>query len=733
MANSAVDAVELNYDENGNVQGLGFNSEQWTESAFGETAMFGYLGNVAGSLSEGFLNHLALSDANGNLLPQYAYQDAYKFTSWVGDAVDQGIQSIHTGEFTLNVLNLGDIINMVGQITESDVSRFSNARMGLLEFGLTSEGNKVRFGQGGLEVKGMSMVTAAYRFVDNPLAFLGDTASELGGALQLIGTVGKKFSEHGRTELNLVTAFDRMGTEEGKKIASILAKYGVSTYGDPNSPNREEHSYTSNLGFMVSKDFISESGDNFERLTSEVLMQSFAKGIFSGTKLDAYKAQLAYLDENLPEEAKENPEFYQGLLEKMQEIGSFEASLAAELLRKVDRATYLDRELFDEAMYEGKTVTELMHLFLSEKDQIDLYKDLSTNNEFNGQLLQDYEIDFAYNRNLLKPAHFNYNDVKDDKRFLMHKDDYKRFSEEGIIPLTSDFFPVDPQTEEERRMVEDYENNPEDYIHRLIPIGWDQLTQDSHSEDPRIENMELSNDYFNNTKNLFHADIYISQDPDEREALVAFRGTAQDNPMDLGLFGFAIQKVLSWTSLVEDPGPMIWQYMIAWDLEADDLKPEEWFSMNKFANGGGLAEQYKLGGELLRELQRNDFEVLVTGHSQGGGEALFHSAQYGYNSIVYNPQSVHEDNLLGSQFGDYQNFSQVYTNSFDPLNNSQDFFSGFFNLMPKVHGRRNTFGGSTGRSEGDYSIDGNFNHSFIPFYEWTETKFGVGTNYRRIQ
>jgi hypothetical protein len=178
---------------------------------------------------------------------------------------------------------------------------------------------------------------------------------------------------------------------------------------------------------------------------------------------------------------------------------------------------------------------------------------------------------------------------------------------------------------------------------------------------------------------------------------------------------------------------MIWQYMIAWDLEADDLKPEEWFSMNKFANGGGLAEQYKLGGELLRELQRNDFEVLVTGHSQGGGEALFHSAQYGYNSIVYNPQSVHEDNLLGSQFGDYQNFSQVYTNSFDPLNNSQDFFSGFFNLMPKVHGRRNTFGGSTGRSEGDYSIDGNFNHSFIPFYEWTETKFGVGTNYRRIQ
>jgi hypothetical protein len=54
--------------------------------------------------------------------------------------------------------------------------------------------------------------------------------------------------------------------------------------------------------------------------------------------------------------------------------------------------------------------------------------------------------------------------------------------------------------------------------------------------------MELSNDYFNNTKNLFHADIYISQDPDEREALVAFRGTAQDNPMDLGLFGSRSRK-----------------------------------------------------------------------------------------------------------------------------------------------------------------------------------------------
>jgi hypothetical protein len=735
-ANGFIDAHSLEV-EDGKVVGWHFDSEQWGEQAFGETAMFGYLGNVVGNFTEGFLNHLALSDGNGNLLPKYAYQDAFKFTDWVGSVVDQGIQSIHSGEYTFNLLNLGDIINWVGEATESDVSDYSGARMGLFEFGITSDGTRSRLGQSGVEVNGMSLLTAAPRLIDNPLSLAMSVVDELSGLIELGVTVGKRFSEKGRTELNLVTAFDRMGTIEGRQIASILAKKGVSTYDDPENPNNAKHSYSSDFGFMVSRDFISESGADFQRLTSEVLMQSYALGIYSGTKLDAIQAQIAFLDENLPEEGMQNTEFYMGLLEKMEETSVFEARLSAELLRKVGQATYIDQRAFNEAMKEGKTVTELAHLFLSEKDQIDLYSDLSLRQEFNDQLLQDYQIDFAYSRNILKASHLNYNDVKADMRYLMHKDDYQRYAEEGIIPLTSEFFPTDPQTEEERQIKEDYEANPEDYIHRLIPIGLDLITADmmdptSSKYDPRLENIELGNEYFDNQKNLFHADIFISQNPDEKEALVAFRGTAQDNPMDMGLFGFLGGKILSWTTLFDDPGPSVWQYIFAGNPNAPDLQGEEWFSTNKVVNEGNMAEQYELGIELLYKLKSNDFSVLLTGHSQGGGEALFHSAMYGYKSVVYNPQSVHQLNLDRTSYGDYQDFSRVYLNSFDPLNGSQDALSGL-GFMPRVHGRRNMFPGSTGWSQGDYSIDKNYNHSFIPFYHWSEEKMGLNQNYRRIR
>jgi hypothetical protein len=749
-ANGFIDAHSLEV-EDGKVVGWHFDSEQWGEQAFGETAMFGYLGNVVGNFTEGFLNHLALSDGNGNLLPKYAYQDAFKFTDWVGSVVDQGIQSIHSGEYTFNLLNLGDIINWVGEATESDVSDYSGARMGLFEFGITSDGARSRLGQSGVEVNGMSLLTAAPRLIDNPLAFAMSTAGEIGGVLSLIDTVGKRFSEKGRTELNLVTAFDRMGTVEGRQIASILAKHGVSTYGDPNSPNRQENSYTSNLSFMVSEDLISESGDDFTRLASEVLMQSFAKGVFNGTKVDAYEAQLAFLEEHLPGEGMQNTEFYMGLLEKMQETSIFEARLSAELLRKVGQATYIDQRAFNEAMNEGKTVSELAHLFLSEKDQIDFYSEQRNMIGLDDNLLQDYGIDTAYSMNILKAAHIAYGDVNDDLRYMMRREDYERYANEGIIPLTSEFFPTDPKTEEERLMYNDYMENPDKFIHRLTPIGATKVTEDmmdknSPNYDPRLENIKLREEFYNNKRNIFHAEIFISEDPDVNEVIVAFRGSSTPNNMDLGLGKWLMDSGVSWLTGNEGPGPSAWNYTGAVlggllnlrevfgipflpDPNAPKYRDDEWFSTNMVANEGDLPEQYKVGSDMLSLFAEKNFNVVLSGHSQGGAEALYHSAMYGYESIVYNPQSVHNLNLARSIFGDYQDFSRAYMNSFDPLNNSQDSIS----AMPVVHGRRNMFHGNSERSLGNFSLEKNLNHSYNPLYLWYELTMGKNQGYRRIR
>jgi hypothetical protein len=53
--NGAIDAVELSYDDDGNLEGLGFDMERWGESVYGVRALAGYAGSLPDRPLKAFL------------------------------------------------------------------------------------------------------------------------------------------------------------------------------------------------------------------------------------------------------------------------------------------------------------------------------------------------------------------------------------------------------------------------------------------------------------------------------------------------------------------------------------------------------------------------------------------------------------------------------------------------------------------------------------------------------
>ena len=130
VANSAVDAV--NFDSHGR---LGFNSDMFMEGAVGVNAIAGYFGGFASGIVSGSLGAVNLYDTAGKALNGGTFNTRMlqQMNNFAGGLVSGGIQYAMTGNLTLNVLNIGGFMDMIG-------GRVTGVRHGLLEVHLLREG-----------------------------------------------------------------------------------------------------------------------------------------------------------------------------------------------------------------------------------------------------------------------------------------------------------------------------------------------------------------------------------------------------------------------------------------------------------------------------------------------------------------------------------------------------------------------------------------------------------------
>jgi hypothetical protein len=103
--NGAIDAVELSYDDDGNLEGLGFDMERWGESVYGVRALAGYAGSFARSATQSLLKGTAVG---------FLGEGANNYNALIKTAsalAGEGVGSLIDGEFSINVLNLTDILS----------------------------------------------------------------------------------------------------------------------------------------------------------------------------------------------------------------------------------------------------------------------------------------------------------------------------------------------------------------------------------------------------------------------------------------------------------------------------------------------------------------------------------------------------------------------------------------------------------------------------------------------
>jgi hypothetical protein len=135
--NSAVNAFELTYNEDGKITGLG-----WSQNSFNAGVQGGLISAATGmtsSLTSGLLNNWNAGEKLFGF-SQTNQQDVYKLNQTIGSLAGQGVNYALTGDFALNVLNFG----MFG-ITDRNKNLVQN---GLLELHLGKKGATMNVGMG---------------------------------------------------------------------------------------------------------------------------------------------------------------------------------------------------------------------------------------------------------------------------------------------------------------------------------------------------------------------------------------------------------------------------------------------------------------------------------------------------------------------------------------------------------------------------------------------------------
>jgi hypothetical protein len=198
-------------------------------------------------------------------------------------------------------------------------------------------------------------------------------------------------------------------------------------------------------------------------------------------------------------------------------------------------------------------------------------------------------------------------------------------------------------------------------------------------------------------------------------------GTTQDNPMNDNGPDYegpsGLDMILAGAGLIVDP-------------THKDFEGWEWIETNVQNQRGILSDQYLRAMNLAIKVKRNlGGNVILTGHSQGGGEARLASIATGFQAIVYNSAALHpsiiqQGKKYGNQIGNnhYRNIRQ-YDTTLDALNGPQDMVPW---LMQRNYGLRISVPGNSNPFGVPEDKIGEYNHMFNPLYEWYQDKLKSG-------
>ncbi|MCF6334112.1 MAG: hypothetical protein L3J12_00020 [Spirochaetales bacterium] len=234
MASGSISSISagMQWDANGNY--MGFDNEAYSNafinSMVGEGAMAGYFSAMAGTLAQESMGLWNLRDGqtgldfSGNIIDIDAVSD---FNRLIGTGVKSGVEFGLTGETTLNVLNLQDILGLTGSSNRGS--------LGLLELKLGGDGALFKMGSGGSNMSASRMLAALPGLIEtgyiSSMKLGGEADRTALSALTLMGyssnpenwNTGRDLLER-KKELTLTD-----GTSlEGKKYAGMF---------DPNNPN----------------------------------------------------------------------------------------------------------------------------------------------------------------------------------------------------------------------------------------------------------------------------------------------------------------------------------------------------------------------------------------------------------------------------------------------------------------------------------------------------------------
>jgi hypothetical protein len=654
-ANGFIDAHSLDV-EDGKVVGWHFDSDQWGESVVGQNAMAGYLGSFVGSATTAGMNALTLTDGLGELLPDEVFGKGFNFNKFVGSYANQLTQSMMTGEFTLNVLNLKDIMSII----DGDNEHLSKMDMGLLEFSFSGKGVRTRAGQGGFNVS---------------VSAIGDAVSGLGDIWY--GIEQKYLTENGNQTLNLMNAIADLGTEDKQKMLMAMRHNKVEFLEDA------EHMVNLNTGTLhLSKELLHTDQEGMLELASEVYMQ-----VTGATREKAFENQKDFLNRFSGAFGADYSDEIQLIDTKIKEIHAFEGQLERILIEEVGTKAYMV------ARENGLSIGEIVH-HLPEEKQIELYEDLYDQSEANDDTfvkdqfqinLVANEVNLAFDMNIMRAAHFAYQDKQTDESFLVEMPD-------GTMR------------------------------HSLIPYGYEHVTEEMLETDQRFIDAKITMEDLRHDRTVFSAELFIREgEGGELDIIIAYMGTTQDNPMNDNGPDYegpsGLDMILAGAGLIVDP-------------THKDFEGWEWIETNVQNQRGILSDQYLRAMNLAIKVKRNlGGNVILTGHSQGGGEARLASIATGFQAIVYNSAALHpsiiqQGKKYGNQIGNnhYRNIRQ-YDTTLDALNGPQDMVPW---LMQRNYGLRISVPGNSNPFGVPEDKIGEYNHMFNPLYEWYQDKLKSG-------
>jgi hypothetical protein len=156
VLNGLIQGTEITLDDDGNFEGFRFNGRTFEKMTVGEGALGGYLSSFVGTAStqmfQDLLPKVDLGDFGIDLKMDTSKINALGST--LGGLMGELASVAADGEFTMNLLNLSDLMIWFGGMGTKEAQNYS---MGLFEFGigLNDEGKMVsrsRFGTGGAKL-----------------------------------------------------------------------------------------------------------------------------------------------------------------------------------------------------------------------------------------------------------------------------------------------------------------------------------------------------------------------------------------------------------------------------------------------------------------------------------------------------------------------------------------------------------------------------------------------------